>query len=114
MVTPRYATRRIIAASRPPARMRDRPRRFRAAARSGDESRAHCENRGESDIVSIAGIRQPRESRLRGMGMRGREDYSSISGQEKAAILLMSLGEEQAAKRSEEHKSELQALIRRS
>src|SRR3546814_13464479 len=78
--------------------MRDRPRRFRAAARSGDQSRAHCENRGESDIVRIAGIRHPRESRLRGMGMRVREDYRSISGLEKAAILLMSLGEEQAAK----------------
>ena len=32
------------------------------------------------------------------MGMRVREDYRSISGPEKAAILLMSLGEEQAAK----------------
>ncbi|MEQ8815748.1 MAG: flagellar motor switch protein FliG, partial [Thalassobaculum sp.] len=32
------------------------------------------------------------------MGMRVREDYRSITGPEKAAILLMSLGEEQAAK----------------
>ncbi|NQW11248.1 MAG: flagellar motor switch protein FliG [Alphaproteobacteria bacterium] len=32
------------------------------------------------------------------MGQRVREDYRGISGQEKAAILLMSLGEEQAAK----------------
>jgi len=35
---------------------------------------------------------------FRAMGMRVREDYRSISGPEKAAILLMSLGEEQAAK----------------
>jgi flagellar motor switch protein FliG len=32
------------------------------------------------------------------MGMRVREDYRSITGPEKAAILLMSLGEDQAAK----------------
>ncbi len=32
------------------------------------------------------------------MGMRIREDYRNISGPEKAAILLMSLGEDQAAK----------------
>ncbi|MEQ8865616.1 MAG: flagellar motor switch protein FliG, partial [Thalassobaculum sp.] len=32
------------------------------------------------------------------MGTRAREDYRSITGPEKAAILLMSLGEEQAAK----------------
>ena len=32
------------------------------------------------------------------MGMRVREDYRSITGPEKAAILLMSLGEEQASK----------------
>ena len=32
------------------------------------------------------------------MGVRVREDYRSITGQEKAAILLMSLAEEQAAK----------------
>ena len=32
------------------------------------------------------------------MGMRVREDYRSVTGPEKAAILLMSLGEEQAAK----------------
>src|SRR3546814_15699291 len=78
--------------------MRDRPRRFRAAARSGDQSRAHCENRGESDIVRIAGIRHPRESRLRGRGMRVREDSGSISGPEKADTMRTSLGEEQAAK----------------
>ena len=32
------------------------------------------------------------------MGMRVREDYRGITGPEKSAILLMSLGEEQAGK----------------
>ena len=32
------------------------------------------------------------------MGLRIREDYRNISGPEKSAILLMSLGEEQAGK----------------
>ena len=32
------------------------------------------------------------------MGMRIREDYRGITGPEKAGILLMSLGEEQAGK----------------
>src|SRR3546814_11530157 len=94
MLPPRNPTRRIIAASRPPARMRDRPRRFRAAARSGDQSRAHCANRGESDIVRIAGIRHPRESRFRGLGMRVREVFRSITRPEKAAIMLIALGED--------------------